>query len=200
MKEIIYILTNAGMPGLIKIGLTTTSVEQRMKELCGTGVPYPFECHYAAVVENGRYVENTIHTAFGDHRVPSGKEFFRIDKEKVKAILKLIAIEEVTPQNNPEMTEEMQEFAGRRPPFRFSFAQIPMGAELRFVRDEQIICKVIDDKAIEFEGRISSLSASASELLKKYGWATTNSVQGPLYWLYEGETLEEKRQRLAATL
>jgi hypothetical protein len=199
MKEIIYIFTNAGMPGLIKIGLTTTSVEQRMKELCGTGVPYPFECHYAAVVENGRHVENTIHTAFGDHRVPSGKEFFRIDKEKVKAILRLIAIEDVTPQGNPEMTEEMKEFVERRPPFRFSFAQISRGAELCFVRDERITCKVIDDKSIEFEGQITSLSAAASEILNKFGRKTTQ-VQGPIYWLYEGETLEERRQRLVATL
>lgn len=199
MREIIYILTNECMPGLVKIGITTTNVEQRMKDLYTTGVPYPFECPYAAVVNNGREIEKKLHYAFGDHRVPTGKEFFRIDKEKVKAILELVAIEDATPESNPEVTEEMKEFVERRPPFRFSFAQIPMGAELCFIRDEKIVCKVVDDKAIEFEGHITSLSAAASKILSQFGRKSAQ-VQGPIYWTYEGETLEERRRRLAATL
>jgi hypothetical protein len=199
MKEIVYILTNECMPGLIKIGFTSTSIEQRTKELYSPGVPYPFECFYAAVVTNGRAIEKKLHYAFSDHRVPTGKEFFRIDKEKVKAILELIAIENMTPPINPEVTEEMKEFVARRPPFRFSFAQIAPGAELCFVSDEQITCKVIDDKSIEFEGQITSLSAAASEILNRFGRKTTQ-VQGPIYWLYEGETLEERRRRLVVTL
>ncbi len=199
MKEIIYIFTNECMPGLVKIGITTTDVEQRRKELYTTGVPYPFECFYAAVVNNGKMVERKLHFAFGDHRVPTGKEFFRIDKEKVKTILELVAIEDATPQANPEVTQEMKEFVERRPPFRFSFAQIPVGAELRFIRDEQIVCKVVDDKSIEFKGQLTSLSAAASEVLTQFG-GNAAQVQGPIYWTYEGETLEERRLRLAAIL
>ena len=36
---IIYILINAAMPGYVKLGQTTTSVEQRMKELDTTSTP-----------------------------------------------------------------------------------------------------------------------------------------------------------------
>lgn len=197
MEETIYILINECMPGLVKVGKTSTNVEQRMRELYTTGVPYPFQCFYAAAVSNGEFVEKKLHDAFGDHRVPTNREFFRIDPNRVKAALELAAIKEVTPLHDPEMTTEMREFATRRPPFRFSLAQIPLGAELQFARDEQIVCKVVDDKVVEFEGQITSLSAAASELLNKFGRKSTQ-VQGPIYWMYEGETLEERRQRIEA--
>lgn len=195
MEETIYILINECMPGLIKVGRTSTNVEQRMRELYKTGVPYPFQCFYAALVSNGEFVEKKLHDAFGDHRVPTNREFFRIDPNRVKAALELAAVREMTPSYDPEMTAEMREFVTRRPPFRFSLAQIPLGSELRFARDEQIVCKVVDDKAIEFEGQITSLSAAASLVLSRTGRKSTQ-IQGPLYWLFEGETLEERRQRV----
>jgi len=129
--------------------------------------------------------------------VPTNREFFRIDPNRVKAAIELVAIREITPTNDPELTTEMKDFVARRPPFRFSLANIPTGAELRFARDEQIVCRVIDDKAIEFQGQVTSLSAAASELLGRCGRKSTQ-VQGPIYWLYEGETLEERRQRVEA--
>ncbi len=47
MSEIVYVLTNPTMPGLIKIG-RTTNLEQRVKSLSSdTGVPLPFEVFYA---------------------------------------------------------------------------------------------------------------------------------------------------------
>ena len=94
MEEIVYILTNECMPGLIKIGRTTTSVEQRMRELYTTSVPYPFSCFFAVTVEKGEFVEKKLHFAFGDHRVPSNREFFRIDPNRVKVVLELVAIKE----------------------------------------------------------------------------------------------------------
>ena len=39
--------------------------------------------------------------------------------------------------------------------------------------------------------KLTSLSSAATELLGyKHG------VQGPAYWMYEGETLDERRKRL----
>lgn len=184
------------MPGLVKVGYTTTSIEQRMMELYrgNTAVPHPFHCFYAATVNNAKSVEKKLHHAFGDHRVPSNREFFKISPHRVKAAVELVAIQEVTPGIDPEVTPEMTEFISRRPPFRFSLAGIPNGAELQFVRDESIVCKVVDDRHVEFQGEITSLSAAAMSLLSVSGWKATQ-VQGPAYWLYNGETLEERRQR-----
>ncbi|MBM3197595.1 MAG: hypothetical protein FJZ61_06425 [Chlamydiae bacterium] len=94
------------------------------------------------------------------------------------------------------MTSEIGDFAfARRPSFRFSLAKIPLGVKLHYARNDEITCKVIDDKAVEFRGKVTSLSAAASELLCESGRKQTQ-VQGPIYWLYEGETLEERRQRI----
>ena len=49
----------------------------------------------------------------------------------------------------------------------------------------------------EFEGELTSLSASAVKALKRLGSATT-ALQGSLYWMYGGETLDERRQRMEA--
>jgi len=49
-SEIVYLLTNPAMPGLIKIGRTTRKdIKARMRELYTTGVPLPFECLSAKV-------------------------------------------------------------------------------------------------------------------------------------------------------
>ena len=42
MPEIVYVLTNEAMEGMVKIGRTTTSVEQRIRELDNTSMPLPF--------------------------------------------------------------------------------------------------------------------------------------------------------------
>ena len=42
-KGFIYILSNASMPNIFKVGLTTNSVKQRIQELNSTGVPTTFE-------------------------------------------------------------------------------------------------------------------------------------------------------------
>ena len=195
MSDSIYILTNECMPGLVKIGRTTTSVEQRMRELYTTSVPYPFQCFYAASVEDGEWVEKKLHFAFGEQRVPTDREFFRVDPNRVKAALELAAREEVTPHSEPDVTDEMRGYVERKSPFRFSLAKVPFGAELQFVRDEAVTCKVLDDRSVEFRGKKTSLSAAASDLLREGGRKSTQ-VQGPLYWLYEGETLVERRLRL----
>jgi hypothetical protein len=50
------------MPGLAKIGLTEDSVEARITNLStATGVPLPFECYYAAEVDDMKRVEKLLH-------------------------------------------------------------------------------------------------------------------------------------------
>ena len=72
-----------------------------------------------------------------------------------------------------------------------------MGAELTFAKGEEITSTVLDDRRIEIRGAAKSLSASALTIAHELGytWAT---IAGPDYWLYEGETLSERRRRLEA--
>jgi hypothetical protein len=63
------------MPGLVKIGKTQQSaVELRMNQLYTTGVPVPFECIYAAEVDDHSKVEAALHIAFG-YRVKQRLDF-----------------------------------------------------------------------------------------------------------------------------
>ena len=125
----IYVLTNSAMPGYTKVGKTMNNVEQRMKELDGTGVPLPFECFYAAKVANIDFVERQLHDAFGDHRVRPKREFFMISPERVQAALKLAELEDVTPKN--DIVEDAEDQAAldkarvMRSSFNFKMVGIP---------------------------------------------------------------------------
>ena len=198
MGGIVYILINEAMPGYVKIGKTTTSVEQRMLELSrSSAVPMPFECYYAARVKDMSQIESAFHDAFGDYRINPKREFFNVAPERVVAILKLLAIEEVTPGRNAgvETKEDARaiEVARRnRSAFNFKMVEIPAGAELKFIRDENITCRVASDqKHVEFQSEVMSLQSAAKKALNSK-W----QVQGPAYWTYENEILDERRRRL----
>ena len=194
----VYILTNEAMPGYIKIGLTENLVSERVVQLDNTSVALPFQCYYAARVEDHRKIERALHTAFGDFRVRPNREFFKMDPYKVKAILEVLALEDVTPKNELVATAEDAQAlrtvgikAGR---FRFSSAGIPIGAQLNFVKDLNLTAVVQEDSWVVFGGAKHSLTTAALEALKKCGY-NWSSVQGPEYWLYNGETVGSLRSR-----
>ena len=198
-EGIVYILINGAMPGYTKVGKTTTSVEQRMRELDTTGLPLPFECFYAARVADVSFVEKSLHDAFADRRVRQRREFFLIDPERVQSALALAALEDVTPRD--DVVEDAEDQAAldkareRRGSFNFKMVDIPVGAVLTFAKDADITCTVTDGKKIEFEGEITSLSTAALTAVHRmgYSWKT---LAGPNYWEFEGETLAERRLRM----
>jgi hypothetical protein len=193
----VYVLTNEAMPGLIKIGLTENSVSERILQLDTTSIPVPFQCYYAARVEDNKRVEKALHTAFGDFRVRPNREFFKLDPFRVKAILEVLSIEDVTPKNelvaSPDDSKALRTI-GKSGKFRFSSAQIPIGSTLNFVKDLNIVAQVHEDTSVIFEGAIHSLTTAALEALKKCGYNWT-SVQGPEYWLFDGESVGSLRTR-----
>jgi len=194
--DIVYVLINEAMPGYVKIGKTSTSLEQRIRELStSTSIPLPFTCFYACTVKDAAFVEHQLHDAFDDSRINPRREFFQIAPERVVAALKLAEIENITPKNDfvddKEDQEALHQARTKRATFRFSMVNIPIGAELIFSRDENTKAKVVDDRNIEFNGEVTSLSTSAQKIL---GYAY--GVAGTDYWMYEDETLDERRRRL----
>ena len=72
----VYILSNAGMPNLLKIGQTSGSIRRRVDQLsAATGVPHPFVIEAYFVSQRPAEDEERLHAALADHRRP-GKEFF----------------------------------------------------------------------------------------------------------------------------
>lgn len=198
MSEIIYILTNEAMPGYVKIGKTNNDLEKRIKELSSsTSIPLPFTVFYACTVKDSQFVEHQLHDAFDDSRINPKREFFTIAPERVVAALKLAEIENITPKKDivesKEDLEALNTARQIRSKFSFESVKIPVGAELYFSRDENIKAKVVDihsNNSIEYNGKRTSLSRSAQEILGyEYGVAGTD------FWMYEGETLDERRRR-----
>lgn len=200
MAEIVYLLTNPVMPDLVEIG-RTSNLEERLRSLSThSGVPVPFEVFYACEVADSVKVERQIHEGFGDHRVNPKREFFRINPERILAILKLVELRDVTPfedvvEDRVEQ-ESLNRERNRRETFRFSIIGIHPGSVLTFVRDDSIQASVVDDKKIMFDGKETSLSNSALEILRnRYGYRA-QTIAGPQYWCHEGRTLSEIRQAL----
>ena len=195
MSEIIYVLTNEAMPGYVKIGMTNSSVLERLRQLDRTNIPMPFECYYACEVENARKEETWLHSIFSDRRVRDEREFFKIDPERIVAAVRRIQKKDVTPKDFINITKEeenaLEEVKKVRAKFDFSKYKIPVGSTIVFSRDNSIKANVLVKNKIEFEGKETSLSESAQKLL-----GYKRGVAGTLYWMYEDETLDERRQRL----
>jgi len=198
MNEIIYVLINEAMPGYVKIGLTNGSLEDRIRSLDTTNIPLPFECFYAAKVKDCRVVEKLLHNAFLDYRVRSNREFFEVSPERVVSAIKLAEVENITPRQDFVESEEDQKALNqareKRSALNFGMVDIPVGSEIVFINDENIRAKVVKlsgKRSIEFNGELTSPSAAAQKILGyPYG------VQGTMYWMYQGETLDERRRRL----
>lgn len=79
-KGYVYILTNPSMPGLLKIGKTTRSVQQRCNELWQTGVPTPFTVRAEVFTPDCHGLELSLHEQFAKQRVSESREFFALDE------------------------------------------------------------------------------------------------------------------------
>jgi hypothetical protein len=190
------------MEGLVKIGRTTTSVEQRIRELDNTSTPLPFQCFYAGEVANSALVEGKLHRIFADKRIRSNREFFRVAPNQVKEAIQLAELKEVTPRNDVVVdAEDVQALKKavaseeRRSRLRFSDLEIPIGSTLTFVKDRNITSQVVADGKVNFEGSVMSPSAAALIIVRRLGyeWA---AVSGSDYWEFDEETLTARRLRL----
>ena len=136
----VYILEHFAMPDIVKIG-QTTDLTNRMKQLNNTSVPGELNCYYAAEVDDYKEVERQIHRIFGDKAI--GKEFPRVEPDRVALVLQLAKGTEVTPTATSAGDSDPSPVPSR---FSFRAVGIPPDKELVFTRDEEITCYVASDK------------------------------------------------------
>lgn len=80
----VYALSNEAMPGLYKIGMTTTDPEIRAKEIShGTGVPLPYTVEMAFFSSDPRRDELAIHEYLQPKRINPSREFFQCTESEV---------------------------------------------------------------------------------------------------------------------
>jgi len=214
---VIYILTNPSFPEFVKIGYAD-DIEKRLQQLNRSEcIPFAFRV-YATYEVNSRLSDLKIHSIIdklnpnlrsidnfnGQKRV---REFYAMSAEDAYSILEAIAeihgcseklkliqpndIEKEAEETANEIVETQKE---RMSPFSFALCDIPVGSVVEFFYSasdkEGVPCIVVDEKHIESNGKIYSLTAFASEKMNGA------SVAGPRYFKYNGEWLNDIRHRL----
>ena len=98
--------------------------------------------------------------------------------------------------DSKEEQDSLNRERSRRSVFTFSMVDIPVGSELAFLKDENKTAKVTADREIEYLGTKSSLNKITLEILEKDFGKNWGSCRGPDYWIFENETLTERRIRM----
>ena len=191
--EVVYVLTNPAMPGLVKIGYTQQNeANTRISQLYTTGVPVPFTIEFSCRVENAADVESAMHTAFSPNRINPKREFFRIEPEQAIAILRLLHTEETTQEVTLQPTDMDQQsiaaaklMRARRPNLNFEEMGIPVGSVLNSATSEFFVT-VVGPKKVNFEGNEMFLTAATQQAL-----ALAYAVAPAPHWKFNGKLLSE---------
>lgn len=213
MKEAgyVYILTNPSFKeDWVKIGKSSRPVDIRSKELDNTAVPLPFEIYATLKTVKYEQVEKLIHKTIDrltDLRIRQNREFFNVSPAKALDILKDISttlddaeIDEVYLGENRKPAKQQAEAEDchkrqQRPRFKFSMINIPIGATVVFT-PTGIEVKVADDDKVEYEGRLYKLSPFVGTFMPKEKQNTSGAYQGPKYFSYKGEILDDLKTKI----
>lgn len=208
----VYILTNDSFrEDWVKIGKSSRPVDIRSKELDNTAVPLPFSIYATMQTSKFNEVEKLVHKTIDrltDLRIRQNREFFNVSPSVALDIFRDIAstIDDakitVYRNNVPFGEDQLNDVAKqgndsqcRRKPFRFSMVNIEVGETVTFA-PSGLEVKVADDKKIEYEGRLYTLSAFVGTFLPDELRTPSDQYQGPKYFTYKGETLSELRNKL----
>lgn len=101
MKGWVYVISNKGMPGLVKVGFTTKDPELRADELGHTGAAHPYLVEYEMLAEQPRAIEQRAHKLLFSHH--EGKEWFRCSLEMAVAAIKQAAEDRVITERYKEV-------------------------------------------------------------------------------------------------
>lgn len=217
MKEAgyVYILTNPSFKeDWVKIGKSSRPVDIRSKELDNTAVPLPFEIYATLKTVKYEEVERLVHKTIDrltDLRIRQNREFFNVPPAKALDILKDISttlddaeIDEVYLGENRKNTITLNTDDAtntikrhQRPRFRFSMVNIPIGSTLIFT-PTGIEVKVADDDKVEYLGRLYKLSPFVGTFMPDNRRNSSGAYQGPKYFSYKGEILDNIRTKIEA--
>lgn len=198
------------MPDLVKIGFTgADDVRQRMRSLDTTGVPVPFQLYACIEVNHAHRLEQLAHQVFAHARVRANREFFAIEPEAVVQYLTAVSLNDTDARwvatDQAMIDEDGRELPDssvvlpRLTPFRFSAADVPIGATVAFVRDPSETATVVSDSQVEYHGERFSLSALTARLMEARGLGNSSrAYAGPGYFTFEDELLNERRRRIEA--
>lgn len=216
-KGLVYILTNPCLDGWVKIGMTSRNgIIKRLQELnAPTNIPLTYRCYAYYEVDNALEVEKNIHSLIdliddslhAREKLESGRirerEFFKISPETAYGVFKRVALlrgdinnlKLYKPTLEESQEQEIADNKTKRSNNSFSLLKIAVGEEVKFLYDDTITAKVLDNKNhIEYEGDSYTVTGLAKQLLKeKHGWSENLHVNGWRYFTKDGTTLSDLR-------
>lgn len=88
----VYCLSNPMYEGVVKVGITFKTPEERARQLYTTGVPLPFTVEFAMKVPNPEDAEARLHNLLTKYhaRVNPSREFFRVGVADVREFFELV--------------------------------------------------------------------------------------------------------------
>lgn len=121
----VYILGNAAMPGIYKLGMTTRSPRERAAELSGaTAVPVPFVVLAYGECTDFREAEQWMHSeGIGEFRISDSREFFFVPISHVICRLIDWIPDAVVTRNGGELLVQELIEAGTAPNMHCSLAR-----------------------------------------------------------------------------
>lgn len=220
-KGLVYIMTNPCLDGWIKIGMTQKeSITDRLNELNRpTNMPLSFRCYATYEVDNPLEVEKSIHSLIdcidnslhAREQLENGKyrerEFFKLSAEKAYKIFKNIAdlrgdrdnLKLYEPTKEQAVEQEIADnIKSKKGNSSFKRLNIKIGTELRFLYDENIVVKTVDDKnKVEYNNEIYTMTALAIKILReKFNWAENTRANGWRFFTYNDTTLSDLRDEI----
>lgn len=102
MSGYIYILSNPSIPGLLKIGHTMDTPEQRLRQLNTTGVPMPFILEACFLVTQPSALEQAVHAALTQYRPTDNREFFQLSLSRTLELILPLVIKAATISDGEE--------------------------------------------------------------------------------------------------
>lgn len=89
--EYIYVLVNKSVPGMVKIGMTTNTPDERARQIsAATGVPTPWICVYSFECYRSDLLEAEIHEYFAAQRVNEHREMFAVDSYTAQKVIEVL--------------------------------------------------------------------------------------------------------------
>lgn len=103
----LYCMSNVSMPGLLKIGFTQRTPEERLRDANASDTfrpPMPYRIEFAKKVFNAKNKEKTLHRLLEQYtdRPNLRREFFKVSTEEVSAFFDLMDGEMWDPKKNGE--------------------------------------------------------------------------------------------------
>lgn len=87
----VYVLSNPTSPGILKIGYTSLTPDERAKQISNaTGVALPYKVEWAFKCFDGEQLEGEVHNKLSEYRINNQREFFQIELDEAKKIIKLL--------------------------------------------------------------------------------------------------------------